>query len=77
MIAPPALASANSMSGPHWAFNAPTPADTSDEDEAPVEKERTRNIGKKSRRRRPLDDAAPAHSTVRCLDAGGLPPVDR
>ena len=34
MIAPPALASANSMSGPHWAFNAPTPADTSDEDEA-------------------------------------------
>ena len=50
---------------------------SSDEDEAPVEKERTRNIGKKSRRRRPLDDAAPAHSTVRCLDAGGLPPVDR
>ena len=34
MVAPPALASANSMSGPHWAFNAPTPADTSDEDDA-------------------------------------------
>ncbi len=50
---------------------------SSDEDEAPVEKERTRNIGKKSRRRRPSDDAAPAHSTVRSLDAGGLPPVGR
>ena len=50
---------------------------SSDEDEAPVEKERTRNIGKKSRRRRPLDDAAPAHSTVGSLDAGGLPPVGR
>lgn len=50
---------------------------SSDEDEASVEKERTRNLRKKSRRRRPLDDAAPAHSTVRSLDAGGLPPVDR